>query len=185
MAKSCEFGKHWLTQSLWLCPGLSPSSCIYTANTWLVLKHCLWNYYHIFKSLFLWYIMVTIWPLHILPKLDFHITRLSNSSSTFIVTEKQSSCNGKSQMILADDFMWCVTCHYNSHISQWILLGNWLSFEQCLLVRLSPKGAACRADFMSQKERHATKPAFLVFHVTAVLGLDRVNMQTRDWTFTY
>lgn len=49
-----------------------------------------------------------------------------------------------------------------------------------VLVRLSPKGAACRADFMSQKERHATKPAFLVFHVTAVLGLDRVNMQTRD-----
>lgn len=164
MAKSCEFGKHWLTQSLWLCPGLSPSSCIYTANTWLVLKHCPWNYYHIFKSMFLWYIMVTIWPLHILPKLDFHITRLSNSSSTFILTEKQSGCNGKSQMILADDFMWCVTCHYNSHISQWILLGNWLSFEQCLLCLSCPgeikSQRSCLQGWFHVPERKACHKTF-------------------------
>lgn len=86
---------------------------------------------------------------------------------------------------------WLITCLDLSpairktptkHTWQLLLLGNFL----CLLYLYFPseikmqRRAKCRAYCTLQKEKHATKPAFLVLCVTAVLGLDTVNKQTSD-----
>lgn len=70
------------------------------------------------------------------------------------------------------DVSHAITTH-TSHSEYCLGTGSSLNNVCCaypVLVRLSPKGAACRVDFMSQEERYVTKPAFLLFYVTAVLG---------------
>lgn len=111
VAKFCEFGKNWLNPcaQTFLLAAVS-----ILLNTWLLLNYYLLNYYHIFKYMWLWYIIVTKWPPRFLLNLDFYITGISIISSTLILTVKCSSCNGKYQMILAEDFSWCVTCHYKN-----------------------------------------------------------------------
>lgn len=188
MAKFSEFGKHWLTQSL--CPDFSPVSIL--LNTWLVLNYYLLNYCHVFKYMWLWYIIVTKWPLRVLLNLDFYVTGIVQVLSFLQWNAQAAMGNPKfSWLTTFLDVSHAVTKTPTKHTSQWVLLGNRLSFGRCLLCLSCPgeimfqSRATCRPYCTSQKERYATKPAFLVLRVTAILGLDRVNKQTSDWTFAY